>query len=115
MTGGVVPSFSPTMNSTGRVTLATCERKSRLASAALEPVRMRLGKPERSRAAHRQTGEVCARDGQRVEQGDGVCNQQVERVAPGGRLRPAMAALVVAQDVERAPELVGLIVPHPQI
>ena len=73
---------------------------------------MALREPKRGHAAHREAGEMRALDRQCVEQRERVRNQRIEAVAAGGRVGPAMAALVVAQDAERSLQFPGLLVPH---
>ena len=82
---------------------------------AVETVGMALREAEPGGAAHREAGEMRALDRQRIEQGDRVRQQGVEAVAAGRRFGLAMAALVVAQDAERAPQFPGLLVPHAHV
>jgi hypothetical protein len=62
----------------------------------VEPVGMLLRQAERGRAAHGQAGEMRLLDRERVHQGDHVGQQQLEAVAPGGRVGTAVPTLVVA-------------------
>ena len=62
-----------------------------------DPVWAQLRQPQRGRAAHGQSAEMGARDAERIEQCEHVRKQGRVGVAAVGRLRAAMAALVITQ------------------
>ena len=76
---------------------------------------MFFGQSDRGHAAHGEPDEMAPLDLEGIEQRHRIADQQIEGVSPLRRVGPAMAAVVVAQDVEVVAQQLGLLIPHGKI
>ena len=81
------------------------------------PTRVRAvdRQPERDHPAEREAAEVRPLDVEGVQQCQRVQREPLQRVRPRRRVRPAVAAAVVAHDSEPFGERGGLGLPHPEV